>query len=571
VGQHNLVEIPNNLLARLKRDIVGRRIECGMTCLREHEHLLAALDPKQEDACALVGYLAQWVDIGFDRPARVKELLLRFPKLLRAELRLSDYVYLRMAEGMVAMAEEACSEALANFDLVLALGQDLDDKETLAVANFWKARCLRKTGEYDDAFTYTVNARSLALELGHPKMAAVMTVLQSWLLFQRGNSKNASCILREAHELLSETDDYVTLGNIHSSYGRMARREGRYYEAIDHFSRAIEEYCKRDSNHPHLARSLANIALVKRLASLQLGKKIDASLARRRKAGKGNQATKRPRVDYRTTLEQLRQQAFAHLAQAEAIYKYHGSHHGAGTVHLIYGYLYLDEGDFDQAETEAVTAFQLAQQKNDYIVMSRIRLLQCMVENAKLEEEIGGRPDQEKLGRSALKFAQDAIEFAKQTQNRRLLANAYVWEGLSHCNPVLDDSDAAQKAYNLALPFLKYDQGGQLWDDLQALKARIMRTGKVDASLRAWSQGSVGEKSFQQILDEFSELIIPKVWEREGRKVSRVAIRLSISPKKVRRILSRVGIKKKTSSDASKPATVPQKGRQFVAVSRELA
>ena len=36
--------------------------------------------------------------------------------------------------------------------------------------------------------------------------------------------------------------------------------------------------------------------------------------------------------------------------------------------------------------------------------------------------------------------------------------------------------------------------------------------------LRAWSQGSVGDKTFQQISEEFAELIIPKVWEREGRK-----------------------------------------------------
>ena len=37
---------------------------------------------------------------------------------------------------------------------------------------------------------------------------------------------------------------------------------------------------------------------------------------------------------------------------------------------------------------------------------------------------------------------------------------------------------------------------------------------------------------------------ILQVWEREGRKVSRVAARLSVSPKKVRRILNRVGRRK---------------------------
>jgi DNA-binding NtrC family response regulator len=62
--------------------------------------------------------------------------------------------------------------------------------------------------------------------------------------------------------------------------------------------------------------------------------------------------------------------------------------------------------------------------------------------------------------------------------------------------------------------------------------------------LRAWSQGVVGEKTFRQISDEFAEIIIPKVWEAEDRKIARVASRLSISPKKVRRILQKVGLLK---------------------------
>ncbi len=539
-----MVEIPNAFLAQLKQSIVSRHIDRGISCLQQHETLLTSLNPTQPNACRLVGYVAQWVDIGFDSPTRVKELLAVFPDVLRADLPLSSYIYLRMAEGMSAMAEEASTEAVRHFDIVLALGEELGDKETLAVANFWKARCLRKTGEYDNAFTYTLTARNLALELGHPKMAAVMAVLESWLLFQKGKSNNAECILREAHEVLRETDDYVTLGNIHSSYGRMARRDGRYYEAIDSFTRAIEEYCKRGTNHPHVARTLANMALVKRLACLELSKKIDATLARRRKAGERKQPKKGQCIDYWAALERLRQEAFAHLDQAGAIYEYHRSHHGAGTVHLICGYLYLDDGDFEHAENEATLAFEVAKQKNDYIVMSRIRLLQCMVENAKVDEEIGEQSDQEKHGRYALKFAREAIEFAKQTQNRRLLANAHVWEGLSYCNPILNDSEAAEKCYNSAASLLKSDRGGQLYSDLLALKARIMRAGKIDSTLRAWSQGEFGDKSLQQILGEFSELILLRIWEREGRKVSRVAARLSVSPKKVRSILSRVGARK---------------------------
>ena len=59
--------------------------------------------------------------------------------------------------------------------------------------------------------------------------------------------------------------------------------------------------------------------------------------------------------------------------------------------------------------------------------------------------------------------------------------------------------------------------------------------------LRGWSEGMLGNKTFQQITEEFAEIVIPKVWMREGRKISRVAARLSISPKKIRRILRNSG------------------------------
>jgi hypothetical protein len=65
--------------------------------------------------------------------------------------------------------------------------------------------------------------------------------------------------------------------------------------------------------------------------------------------------------------------------------------------------------------------------------------------------------------------------------------------------------------------------------------------------LREWSHGQVGDKTFQQIAEEFAGIVIPKVWKLEGRNISRVAARLSISPKKVRRILSRKGLLKAES------------------------
>ena len=71
----------------------------------------------------------------------------------------------------------------------------------------------------------------------------------------------------------------------------------------------------------------------------------------------------------------------------------------------------------------------------------------------------------------------------------------------------------------------------------------LLRAGAVDAKLRRWSQGLVDDQTFQQMTEEFAAVVIPGVWLREGKNVSRVVARLSISPKKVRRILNRVGLK----------------------------
>jgi len=538
-------EISDEFLAKLKEDLVCRCVGRGMARLEEHHRCLESLDPSAGNAALFVGYLAQWVDIGFQRPGLVKDVVNRFSKAVRARLPLYDYLHLRMAEGMVAMAEECKEEAIRHFDFVLSLESETTDQELLAIANFWKGRCLRMKGEYDQALAFAVKGRELASGLGHPPMAAVMRVLESWLFFQKGDAKQAIEILQEAEAVLSKTDDYLTLGNIHSSYGRIARRQGRYQHAIDSFTKAIAQYKKRDPLHRNVARSLNNMAYVKRLIALQLRRKIDADAARRRKAAtKGHGGDGQGRTQYRGRFEQLRQEVLAELDEAAAIYKQYENHHGLGSVKLNYAYLYYDNGDLDRAEMSANEAFGLGEDKRDHILMARARLLRCMIENARVEEGIGEGIDPGNHARVAQDCAQEAIELAKHTENRRLLAHIYVWQGLTYCNRFFYDPEAARRYYDQALTLTRGDQADSAWEDLQMLKSKVLRGGSVNPTLRAWSQGSVGDKTFQQISEEFAELIIPKVWEREGRKISRVAARLSVSPKKVRRILNRVGRRK---------------------------
>jgi hypothetical protein len=162
-----------------------------------------------------------------------------------------------------------------------------------------------------------------------------------------------------------------------------------------------------------------------------------------------------------------------------------------------------------------------------------------MVAVAQLDEGIIDSSDESETSQSAQQaeeYAREAVEYARHTQNRRLLARAYIWHGLVLAG--IQDLDGARDCAEKADALVRTETDQHGWEDLRDLKRRVQRAGNVDPLLREWSQGLMGGKSFRKISDEFAAIVIPRVWEREGRKVSRVATRLRISPKKVRRILA---------------------------------
>lgn len=151
----------------------------------------------------------------------------------------------------------------------------------------------------------------------------------------------------------------------------------------------------------------------------------------------------------------------------------------------------------------------------------------------------------------ACEFARQALESSKHTQNRRLIAKAQITLGLALCLGFPEDLEAAQRCAHEAAAVLKPGQQDYVWRELQDLKRKLRGTGNINLTLREWSHGIVGNKSFQQVSEEFAAIVISKVWRREGCRVARVAARLSISPKKVRRILRDQGLLR--GDVASKP------------------
>lgn len=528
--------VPPQLLETLPPLFAQRRIGDGTAILEGYQRELADLDAGEAGLGKAMGLLAQWIDVGFDDKGLLSRLVQSIPRSARESFSVADYVHLRMAEAILAIGREELAAALQHLDTVSTLSEDLEDPVVRVLATFWKARCLRKAGEYNQSLEITRRAVGMASGLGLERMAAVIRTLESWLLFQKGETKEAVSLLQEAEVILRDTDDFIALGNIQSSYGRIAMREGRYDHAMQYFEASIDLFRRRASLGAYLARSLTNIAQAKRFLALQLRRSIDAQRQRQHGSVAQDKAGQLERM------HELLKSAQTDLAQADGIYKQRGNHHGAGNADVNLAQIYLDLGDLHRAEERAHEAFELGATKADYLLMCRARIVEAMVANARFEEQIGEAEDPSRFAQLAHDCAREAVDLGERTESRRLLAQAYICQGTTLVNGFFNNTELARACCARAEGYLGSDRRDALWQELEALRATIAQSGLEEPNLRAWSEGVIGDKSLQDVVAEFEELLIRRVWEHEGRKVARVARKLAVSPKKVRRALRRLGL-----------------------------
>ena len=178
--------------------------------------------------------------------------------------------------------------------------------------------------------------------------------------------------------------------------------------------------------------------------------------------------------------------------------------------------------------------------------MAQARLLQSRIERTRCEEGVG--LDLSHHAERAYEYAKEALGLAlscdaRPASKRRLVGSVYVSQGLLLLSEFFKNTEAARECCQCASEYVNSGGRDQLWDDYQALAAKTLHSGSIDAKLRRWSEGLVEGKTFQQISEEFADLVIPAVWAREEKNISRVVTKLSISPKKVRRVLARVGLR----------------------------
>ena len=534
---HMAAQFADELTSALR----ARRMKEGLQLLNSAEAEIGCIGPDTPEAARLLLLVAEWVDVGFRDYRLIDSLLEHFPPERRAKLSIEDYLRLRMVEAFRSLAIGEPDAAIDALELVLKTCQDLPNASHAALAHFWKGRAHRKKGEYEAALKHIALARELAHAAHDPAFTAVILIQESWLLFQKGALKEAVQLLDRAESTLKSTDHFVALGNIESPRGRIVRRSGEYTRALEYFSRAVAIYARRDPNHLNVARTLVNAAYVRRLLALQLRKRIDTKAqAGRLHSGRSNQSG--ARENHLAKYQHLWQDAVDALDRAREIYVLHAHHDGIGKVLLNLGFLHLDRGDIECAWKEAAEAYRIGLERNDQILMARVCILKAAIENAHVEEQTGEDVDIAVHANHARQHSDEAMELAQHTQNRRLQAGACIARGMTAANEFFQDWETARQRASEATALIGPGENDHLVDDLALLKSKIVQASGINDILRGWSEGIVGNKTFQQITEEFAEIVIPKVWLREDRKISRVASSLSVSPKKVRRILRNSGL-----------------------------
>jgi tetratricopeptide (TPR) repeat protein len=508
----------NTLVSDLDTALFERNIASGFRLLDEAFPKIGV--PRHTMSIALLLCVAQWIDLGY-RDLTFLETLAgwRSPDDLKS-LTLLDYLRLRMVKSYQTLATERLEEAIEGLDMVLKTGKDVLGDYLVFLANFWKGRAHRKLGDYAQAAKNIAAARAAAERAGGARLVAVTKIHESWLAFQDGKRQHAFDLLREAESELLETGHSLSLGNIESARGRFVRRSGDYAGALRHFEAAMRLYQVGCPDHPNMARALVNAAYAKRLMALELRPRDSQA--------SGAVHAKSLRMS---------REALSLLEEAGRIYGLHQHQTGSGSVLVNAAHIHLECGDIDQAATEVQRAYDLAEAKGDQILMARAKGVQAAVELARSEEQLGDEPNIGQHAHAAVDNAETAIALAHQTQNKRLLCEAFITRGLVAASDFFQDWEMAKEYVAKAATLLTHDDRDHLYKQLGWLKAKMAGATHVDATLRAWCDGHVGDKTFQQVQEEFAELVIPKIWMRSGKNISLVAKNLSISPKKVRRIL----------------------------------
>ncbi len=143
--------------------------------------------------------------------------------------------------------------------------------------------------------------------------------------------------------------------------------------------------------------------------------------------------------------------------------------------------------------------------------LARAQIAQSAVSLARVEEQLGEEQDIALHANLSVQHADDAINLGLKTQNKRLLAEAYIARGTAAASDYFREWQVAKDYAGKAAALLSSDDRDHLLRTLADLKSKFLGETKIEETLRLWSDGQLEDKTLPQVQEEFAELIIPKV------------------------------------------------------------
>lgn len=529
-----------DIARKLSKAVTKREISRALAIIDRHINQLQTVPLLQVGAIHLLAYCAWSIDYYGPNFEPVKKAVARFRQIPRKELTLSDLVLLNIAEGLVQFHQEQYREAAVLFRQAQKDADRSEDAELMTVSRYYLGRVFWKLRIYNRSLEYIRDAIRRDLALKNDARVASMELVEGWLLFLKGEIPHSQAVLDRAQARLGNRDDaWIDLGNIRSFQGRLYRESGpdHYLKALECFAKAIEAYRKHDPGHRNVARALINSAFVYRLMSRDLG---DV----RKKEGREERAAE---------VERLQKKAFDEIEEALTIYRFaNGRHLGAlSRLHSIVALLYFDRCEFDKSAAAAEEAYHYASGRGDNVGMANARIIQAKLA---LDSDLKGYVDVH----SALSFAREAVECALQTENRRVLARAYIREAEVIIALPERDSFTAQQCLDKARKCLVKEDRDYLSNILDRVEKEIEAVGeqrqRPDSlvsylTVHRVKQDIAAGCSLAEISEAHEERVIRFVYsELCGGNITKAAAQLKTGARKVRRAVTLYGI----SEDALK-------------------
>ena len=247
---------------------------------------------------------------------------------------------------------------------------------------------------------------------------------------------------------LKDTDHYLALGNIESARGRIVRRSGEYAKALEHFDRAIAIYSAGNPESPQSRQNAGECRLCEATSCLAAAKENRCASAQ----AESQHGRQPAAADVEPTSSSARPISATLPRGNPAVTASTGDLYAPWPLRRAGGsdcQLRVSPSGSEAISTappgRRLEAYRIGHEKNDQILMARARVLQTATENAKIEEQLGEDVDTALHANQAKQFSEEALALAQHTQNRRLLAAAYIARGMTAANEFFQEWDLAKR------------------------------------------------------------------------------------------------------------------------------